>query len=296
MRKITWKLGQAALAIGLFLGVASLGTTHADDVRLVECQADTQSGHGNAGCNNGRGGCFDPTMGMRNGGRGNGQARGVYGNGAFAGGAYGASGRNGNCPTGDCYGNAAGHGVGNGSGYGRGGHGAYGNGMNGRYGNAGAMGYGAGNGSAYGNASGYANGGAGNGDCNQCNHNGCRSGRCLFGGCYKPVEGYYNDPRDSEVYSAVGYGVPVTVPLPPAVRYQYQYGWGLPSTRLTRVGNTYTQYYPQQQFTQTGGRLPAGPPMIYHPTDTTQSGFYSVYAPRWQPVRSMNSIQSRTGW
>ncbi|MFO1021909.1 MAG: hypothetical protein U0903_14635 [Planctomycetales bacterium] len=45
----------------------------------------------------------------------------------------------------------------------------------------------------------------------------------------------YSDPRDSELYSAQGYGVPIAVPLAPVVRDTYNYGWGMPASRLTPV-------------------------------------------------------------
>lgn len=129
-----------------------------------------------------------------------------------------------------------------------------------------------------------------------CRNGHCPGGHCLGGKCYRPVDGYYNDPRDSEVYSAVGYNIPVSVPLAPVVKYQYNYGWGLPSTRLVQVGNQYTQYYPQPFVTQTGGRVPAGPPTIYQPTDTTQTGFYYGHVPHWTPVRRINTINYYSGW
>jgi hypothetical protein len=45
----------------------------------------------------------------------------------------------------------------------------------------------------------------------------------------------YADPRDGRVYSHEGYNVPVAVPLAPVVENQYNYGWGIPSSRLTPV-------------------------------------------------------------
>ena len=57
-------------------------------------------------------------------------------------------------------------------------------------------------------------------------------------GCYKmvyPVNPYHFDPRDGNVYAAPGYGGPVSVPLAPVVENTYNYGWGVPSSRLTRV-------------------------------------------------------------
>jgi hypothetical protein len=45
----------------------------------------------------------------------------------------------------------------------------------------------------------------------------------------------YFDQRDGRLYSAQGYGVPMSVPLAPNVRHTYNYGWGMPSSRLTPV-------------------------------------------------------------
>src|SRR5262249_44682022 len=85
---------------------------------------------------------------------------------------------------------------------------------------------------------------------------------------YQPVDQAYCDPRDRLLYSAQGYNVPVTVPLAPVCR-TYNYGWGIPSARLTRAG-AYSQWYPDVAFTQTRGRLPGGVyPMVYQPTETT---------------------------
>jgi hypothetical protein len=43
------------------------------------------------------------------------------------------------------------------------------------------------------------------------------------------------DQRDGEIYGAQGYGTHITVPLAPNVRHAYNYGWGMPSSRITRV-------------------------------------------------------------
>ena len=64
-------------------------------------------------------------------------------------------------------------------------------------------------------------------------------GSPLFGH-YKvvyPVDPHYFDGRDGQVYAAQGYGGPVSVPLAPTVRHAYNYGWGIPSSRLTPVSN-----------------------------------------------------------
>jgi hypothetical protein len=96
-----------------------------------------------------------------------------------------------------------------------------------------------------------------------------------------PAIGYYYDVRDTRTYAAQGYNVPVTVPLPPITR-TYNYGWGIPSARLSPVGG-YSRWYPDVPFTQNGGRLPVNYQVIYQPTDTTQTGIYYTYVPTWQP-------------
>lgn len=57
-------------------------------------------------------------------------------------------------------------------------------------------------------------------------------------GCYRRVyatnPGHY-DVRDKQVYAAAANGVPNAVPLAPGVRYQYNYGWGTPSSRITEI-------------------------------------------------------------
>lgn len=52
-----------------------------------------------------------------------------------------------------------------------------------------------------------------------------------------PVDSGYSDSRDGQVYAAQGYGGAVSVPLAPVVRQAYNYGWGIPSSRLTPVSN-----------------------------------------------------------
>lgn len=50
-----------------------------------------------------------------------------------------------------------------------------------------------------------------------------------------PVDPYHADSRDGSVYAAQGYGVPISVPLAPVVGHQFNYGWGIPSSRLTPI-------------------------------------------------------------
>ena len=59
-------------------------------------------------------------------------------------------------------------------------------------------------------------------------------------GCYSmvyPLNPNAGDARDGQVYSAQGYGGPVTVPIAPVVHHQYNYGWGVPSSRITHLSN-----------------------------------------------------------
>lgn len=112
---------------------------------------------------------------------------------------------------------------------------------------------------------------------------------------YPADPGYY-DPRDGRAYSAQGYGVPMSVPLAPNVKYTYNYGWGVPSSRLTPVGATYQRYNPGSYGAQVAGApgYAPNPPMVYMPTDTTQQGFYYAHVPAWQPQPRVrwNEIQA----
>ena len=49
----------------------------------------------------------------------------------------------------------------------------------------------------------------------------------------------YFDRRDGRVYSAQGWGMPMAVPLAPNVEHTYNYGWGMPSSRLTPISRGY---------------------------------------------------------
>jgi hypothetical protein len=67
---------------------------------------------------------------------------------------------------------------------------------------------------------------------------GCNGKGCPPMGHYSmvyPVDPSYFDQRDGQVYAASGHGGPVSVPLAPVVNHTYNYGWGVPSSRLTPV-------------------------------------------------------------
>ncbi len=52
-----------------------------------------------------------------------------------------------------------------------------------------------------------------------------------------PVNPTYSDPRDGQAYAAQGYGIPMAVPLAPVVGHTYEYGNGIPSSRLVPVSH-----------------------------------------------------------
>lgn len=50
-----------------------------------------------------------------------------------------------------------------------------------------------------------------------------------------PLNLQHFDPRDGKVYAAPEWGIPMAVPLAPNVEHTYNYGWGVPNSRLTRI-------------------------------------------------------------
>jgi hypothetical protein len=144
-------------------------------------------------------------------------------------------------------GSGMGSGMGMGSGLGLGGRGQYGgydHSMGGGFGHGGLGHRGFGHSSCL-----------GDGDCDPNGHAMIDYLKCKFGyfipsggggkgipwvGHYArvyPVNPYYSDPRDGQAYAAQGYGIPVSVPLAPVVGHTYDYGWGVPSSRLTPVSH-----------------------------------------------------------
>jgi hypothetical protein len=94
---------------------------------------------------------------------------------------------------------------------------------------------------------GHGHGCYGHGD-GMLNYFACKFG-CFIptghGGAGSPYFGHYArvypqdvnhfDQRDGQLYSAQGYGIPIAVPLAPVVGHTYNYGWGVPSSRLTPI-------------------------------------------------------------
>ena len=52
-----------------------------------------------------------------------------------------------------------------------------------------------------------------------------------------PVNPQHFDGRDGQVYAANGYAGPVAIPIAPNVNQTYNYGWGVPSSRLTPISH-----------------------------------------------------------
>jgi hypothetical protein len=75
---------------------------------------------------------------------------------------------------------------------------------------------------------------------------GCCGEGCAPFGSYSRVyaaEPHYADARDSQVYASPMTGVPTTVPLAPNVRHQYNYSWGMPSSRITPISDVVLPRY-----------------------------------------------------
>ena len=79
---------------------------------------------------------------------------------------------------------------------------------------------------------------------------GCFAGNGgALGGTYGRVYAlnpYYHDFRDGAVYAAQGYNAPISVPLAPNVDYTMNYGWGMPSSRMTPVSRVVPSPYAVQ--------------------------------------------------
>jgi len=67
---------------------------------------------------------------------------------------------------------------------------------------------------------------------------GCGGKGCPPFGMYQmvyPLNPEFCDRRDSNVYAAQGYNTPVSIPLAPNVRHQFNYSWGVPASRITHI-------------------------------------------------------------
>jgi hypothetical protein len=115
----------------------------------------------------------------------------------------------------------------------------------------------------------------GTGNCN-CDCNGRpyanHRGKCL-GGYMQPIQRarMYNWNRN---YAYTDYGQPTALVVPPTAQLQTNWGWGVASSRISRIDHQFQRNYPGAG--PFGGRARPTPPW---PSDTTQFGIYPVRAP-----------------
>ncbi len=92
-------------------------------------------------------------------------------------------------------------------------------------------------------------------------------------GYMKPVyrAQYYNWNRN---YAYTDFGAPTALVVPPTAQLQTNYGWGVASSRISRIDHQFQRNYPG--YGQFGGPFRSTP---LWPSDTTQFGIYPVRAP-----------------
>jgi hypothetical protein len=88
-----------------------------------------------------------------------------------------------------------------------------------------------------------------------------------------PVERaqWYNWNRN---YANTDYGAPVALVVPPTANLQTNWGWGVASSRVSRIEHQFQRNYPGEG--SFGGPFRSTP---LWPSDTTQFGVYYVRAP-----------------
>ena len=96
---------------------------------------------------------------------------------------------------------------------------------------------------------------------------------CSDCGYMKPVcrAQCYNWNRN---YAYTDFGAPTALLVPPTAQLQTNYGWGVASSRISRIDHQFQRNYPG--CGQFGG--PFRPTPLW-PSDTTQFGIYPVRAP-----------------
>lgn len=101
----------------------------------------------------------------------------------------------------------------------------------------------------------------------------CWTPTCSDCGYMKPIcrAQYYNWNRN---YAYTDFGAPTALVVPPTAQLQTNYGWGVASSRISRIDHQFQRNYPGNG--QFGG--PFRPTPIW-PSDTTQFGVYPVRAP-----------------
>jgi hypothetical protein len=101
----------------------------------------------------------------------------------------------------------------------------------------------------------------------------CWTPTCCDCGYMKPIcrAQCYNWNRN---YAYTDFGAPTALVVPPTAQLQTNYGWGVASSRISRIDHQFQRNYPGDG--QFGG--PFRPTPVW-PSDTTQFGVYPVRAP-----------------
>ena len=101
----------------------------------------------------------------------------------------------------------------------------------------------------------------------------CWTPTCCDCGYMKPVyrAQNYNWNRN---YAYTDFGAPTALVVPPTAQLQTNYGWGVASSRISRIDHQFQRNYPGNG--QFGG--PFRPTPVW-PSHTTQFGIYPVRAP-----------------
>ena len=116
--------------------------------------------------------------------------------------------------------------------------------------------------------------------CDQCNcgphqknYCCCCYARCCDGPYMRPIarSQWYNWNRN---YAHTEYGQPLALVVPPTANMQTNYGWGVASSRISRIDHQFQRNYPGEG--SFGG--PFRPTPIW-PSDTSQFGVYYVRGP-----------------
>ena len=101
----------------------------------------------------------------------------------------------------------------------------------------------------------------------------CWTPTCSDAGYMRPVQRarYYNWNRN---YSYTDFGQPTALVVPPTAQLQTNWGWGVSSSRISRIDHQFQRNYP-------GNAMFGGPfrPTPVWPSDTTQFGVYPVRGP-----------------
>jgi len=111
--------------------------------------------------------------------------------------------------------------------------------------------------------------------CCICNGGGCCG--CEYG-YMKPIKRaqWYNWNRN---YAYTDYGAPTALVVPPTANMQTNYGWGVASSRISRIDHQFQRNYPGAIYSGSGsfgGPFRSTP---LWPQDTIQFGVYPVRGP-----------------